>query len=120
MRPELTSRNDDETTATKTSKIPCALCGTVFEPVGRQRFCLPACRQTAWRRRHPPPLPPIPAHAPRHSTVYQCGSCETRYLGEQYCGDCGQFCKRVGVGGPCPACDEPVAIIDLLPDGAQP
>jgi len=114
MRPEFTSRNDDKTTMR--TRTRCAICGTEFEPIGRQRFDKPACRQTAWRRRHPTPLPSIPARAPRHSTVYQCGSCETRYLGEQYCGDCGRFCQRVGVGGLCPSCDEPVAVADLLPD----
>jgi hypothetical protein len=114
MRPELTSRNDDETTMR--TRTRCAICGTEFEPIGRQRFDRPACRQAAWRRRHPTPLPLIPARAPRHSTVYQCGSCETRYLGEQYCDDCGRFCQRVGVGGLCPSCDEPVAVADLLPD----
>jgi hypothetical protein len=115
MHAELALRNVGETQLTR-----CAICATEFEPVGRQRFCTPACRQKAWRRRHPTPLPPIPARAPRHSTVYQCGSCETRYLGEQYCGDCGTFCQRIGVGGLCPTCEEPVAIIELLPEGSQP
>jgi hypothetical protein len=111
MHAELPLRNVSETQLTC-----CAICGTEFEPVGRQRFCTPACRQKAWRRRHPTPLPSIPARAPRHSTVYQCPSCESRYLGEQYCGDCGTFCQRVGAGGLCPTCDEPVAIAELLPD----
>jgi hypothetical protein len=111
---ELPVRNDGETTT------PCAICGTRFQPIGRQRFCKPACRQAAWRRRHPTPLPPVPVHAPRHSTVYQCPSCDSRYLGDQYCTDCGRFCRRVGAGGLCPACDEPVAITDLLPEGAHP
>jgi hypothetical protein len=115
MHAELTLRNVGETQLTH-----CASCGSEFQPIGRQRFDKPACRQAAWRRRHPTPLPSIPARAPRHSTVYQCPVCESRYLGEQYCGDCGTFCQRVGVGGLCPTCDEPVAIVDLLPDGAQP
>ena len=108
-------RNDAETTMTQ-----CVICGTRFPPVGRQRFCKPACRQTAWRRRHPTPLPPLPARSPRQSTVYQCPACESRYLGEQYCAECGRFCKRVGAGGLCPACDEPVAITDLLVEGVPP
>ena len=49
--------------------------------------------------------------------VYQCPSCDNRYLGDQYCADCGRFCRRIGAGGLCPACDEPVAITDLLDDG---
>ena len=30
------------------------------------------------------------------------------------CPDCGIFCRRVGPGGPCPHCDEPVALTDLV------
>lgn len=109
MPPEAPLRNDSETTA-------CALCGTTFQPVGRQRFCTPAHRQTAWRRRHPIAIPTMPLHTPRQTTVYQCPACDTRYLGEQYCHECARFCRRLGVGGPCPACDEPVALVDLLPE----
>ena len=36
------SRNDDLTMA-------CPICGGAFHPVGRQRVCSPACRQTLWR-----------------------------------------------------------------------
>ena len=46
--------------------------------------------------------------------VYVCPSCETRFLGEQRCPDCGLFCHRVGPGGLCPHCDEPVVLADLL------
>ena len=113
MPPEAPLRNDSETMA-------CALCGTTFQPVGRQRFCTPAHRQAAWRRRHPTPLPTVPAHTPRQTTIYQCPECDSRYLGDQYCSDCARFCRRVGVGGLCPVCDEPVAICDLLPDDIQP
>ena len=114
MQPELGSRNDDGTTTA------CALCGRAFHRVGRQRFCGAACRQTAWRRRHPTPLPSIPPRAPQPSTVYECPACKARYLGEQYCSDCRCFCRRVGPGGLCPACDEPVAIADLLPNTPHP
>jgi len=27
---------------------------------------------------------------------------------------CGTFARRVGIGGPCPHCDQPVAVNDLL------
>jgi hypothetical protein len=101
-------RNDGET-------IRCATCGASFERVGRQRFCGAACRQAAWRRRHTvSPKVLIPTRAPRLATVYVCTECETRYLGEQRCPDCQRFCKRVGPGGPCPHCDEPVALADLI------
>ena len=104
-----TSRYDGETTI-----CACGVCGRQFQPVGRQRFCDAACRQKAWRRRHPTQLPASPAQVPRVATVYECPACSTRYLGDQYCGDCHQFCRRVGPGGSCPHCDEPVAIADLI------
>ena len=111
MQLEIGSCNDGGTT------MACAVCGHPFRRIGRQRFCTAACRQTAWRRRHPIPLPSVPPRSPRLSTVYACPVCETRSLGEQYCADCRCFCRRIGPGGLCPACDEPVAIADLLVKG---
>jgi len=101
------SRNDGLT-------IACPVCGAGFRPVGRRRFCSDACRQADWRRRHPPPLPVVPARAPRAAVVYECPECSARYLGEQRCPDCHRFCRRVGPGGPCPHCDQPVAVADLI------
>ncbi|MGH2608690.1 MAG: hypothetical protein ACRDHF_06325 [Tepidiformaceae bacterium] len=49
------------------------------------------------------------------ATIYECPACDIRYLGQQRCADCGVFCRRVGPGGLCPHCDEPVALADLLP-----
>jgi ssDNA-binding Zn-finger/Zn-ribbon topoisomerase 1 len=94
--------------------VPCPRCGQRFTPVGRQRFCSPACRQAAWRRRHPAPVPALPARTPRPATVYECPGCGARLLGEQRCPDCNVFCRRLGLGGRCPHCDEPVALADLL------
>jgi hypothetical protein len=113
MPPELTLRDDALT-------LTCAVCGRAFLRSGRRVFCSATCRQAAWRRRHPAPQPSLPLRAPRHRTVYQCPECDSRYLGEQYCHDCGRFCVRVGPGGLCPACDEPVAVQDLLPEQADP
>jgi hypothetical protein len=104
---ETTCRNDSVT-------IGCPRCGRPFTPAGRQRFCSAACRQAAWRHRHAPPVPPLPTRAPRLATVYECPACGGRFLGEQRCPDCRQFCRRIGPGGPCPHCDEPVALADLL------
>lgn len=47
-------------------------------------------------------------------TVYTCTECEQRYFAEQWCHDCNRQCQRVGIGGLCPHCDEPVTIDDLL------
>jgi len=112
MQPKIGSCNDGLTT--------CPVCGDRFRRVGRQRFCDDACRQEAWRRRHPTSLPEIPPRSPRPSTVYECPACGTRYLGDQYCSDCRCFCRRVGPGGLCPSCDEPVALADLLPNPRRP
>ena len=103
---ECPRRNDGVT-------IACPVCAQPFTPVGRQRVCGAACRQALWRRRHAAPplaIPPRPAPA---QTVYECPACEARYLGQQRCPDCGSFCRRVGSGGLCPHCDEPVAFADL-------
>jgi len=93
--------------------IPCPVCGQPFTPVGRQRVCSAACRQALWRRRHADPPAAILTRATPTETVYACPSCETRYLGQQRCPECGVFCRRVGPGGLCPNCDEPVAFADL-------
>lgn len=106
-------RDDDVTTS---ARCPC--CGTRFVRIRRQRYCSPACRQTAYRRRQPTtstPDRPAPAAArPRREiTVYLCGECEQRYLGEQWCHDCNRPCRKIDTGGLCPHCDEPVTIMDL-------
>src|SRR5438128_11357843 len=102
-------RNDGESTT-------CAsgVCGRQSQPVGRQRFYDAACRQKAWRRRHPPRLPAIPARVPRVATVYVCTECDTRYLGEQRCTECLRCCTRVGTGVPGPPRGVPLASADLI------
>ncbi len=110
-------RNDGVTNEDGTNEdgtLGCAVCGRPFRPVGRRRFCSDACRQTAWRRRHPAPLPVVLARPPRATVVYECPACGARLLGKQRCADCGVFCRRVGPGGPCPHCEEPVAVGDLI------
>ena len=100
------SRNDGVTIA----RGICSACGGAFHPTGRRRYCCKrrappalvpgACRQAAWRHRHPSPkdqLPP-PNGEPRSETVYECPSCGSRYLDEQRCPDCQLFCRRVGPG----------------------
>jgi len=67
----------------------------------------------------PPPDPPaaviIPAARPRRDhTIYECPACEQRLLGEQRCPDCHAFCRRLGLGGLCPHCDDPVTLAELL------
>jgi hypothetical protein len=113
MAPSTTSpsRNDGVT-------ILCPVCRVRrFVPIGRKRVCSPACRQAAFRRRHSAAneLPVVPPLRPRRNrTIYECPACEARYLGNQRCFECGVFCRRVGAGGLCPECGEPVAVADLL------
>src|SRR5664280_2886193 len=107
--PEIPSGDDMATTSASCS---CPVCGTPFARVRRQRYCSDTCRRTAWRRRHaaaqPAPAPMPAARSRRDNTFYECGECQTRYLGEQWCVECVRPCRRVGVGGLCPHCDEPV------------
>jgi predicted amidophosphoribosyltransferase len=108
---------DDETT-TLPGRGLCPVCWATFQPTGRQRFCSDNCRKTAWSRTHrsvPHPVEPIPPPGRRRdATVYSCPGCDTRYYGQQWCPDCHQPCTRVGFGGLCPHCDEPVALTDLV------
>jgi hypothetical protein len=109
--PSMTPSRDDPATMT------CPVCQTHFTPNGRQRYCGTPCRKTAFRRRHqdPPTTVVVPTARPRrHITVYECPACDERLLGEQRCQQCGNFTRRVGIGGPCPHCDEPVSLADLL------
>jgi len=102
--------------------ITCPVCHHPFTPSGRRRFCTDACRAAAYRRRrdaNQPPVP-VPAARPRRPiTIYECGHCGARALGEQRCDDCSTFMRRIGYGGNCPCCDEPVAITELLHQGGD-
>ncbi len=107
-------RNDIETATT------CPICHVGFAAVRRQLYCTPACRQAAWRARatstdlNTVSTPVLPARGRREHTVYACTECDQRYLGEQWCYDCVRPCIRVGLGGSCPSCDEPVVLDELL------
>jgi hypothetical protein len=105
------SRHDPVTT-------PCPICARPFTPVGRQAYCSGTCRSAAYRRRRDSgPLTPTvpPARPKRPITVYECDSCGERALGDQRCQNCNTWMRRVGIGGNCPACDEPVALNELTP-----
>jgi len=110
-----TVHDDTATTVTTTTQTPtathCLRCGVAFDRLGRQRFCSTVCRQSAWRHRRAAPIEPIVAKA---DVVYECTDCDVRYLGDQRCELCNRWCRRVGPGGNCPACEAPVAINDIL------
>jgi hypothetical protein len=100
----------------------CVLC-TAPRLSGRGRYCSAACRQRAFRLRHTA-LPNLEEGLLRKAlrqratltehTVYECPTCETRYLGEQRCPDCNRFCRMVGLGGACTDCEQPILLSDLL------
>jgi hypothetical protein len=97
--------------------ITCPIDGHRFIPTGRQKFCSPACRAAAYRRRRDAPRTTVtvPRAQPRRPiTVYECDSCGDRALAEQHCPGCNTWMRRVGLGGCCPACDEPVTVNELL------
>ena len=100
-----------------TVTITCPVCEQTFTPNGRRRFCTDACKAVAYRRRHttqPAPLVVPATQQRRPITVYECATCGHRALGQQRCDDCHTFMTRVGYGGLCPCCDEPVAVNELL------
>ena len=107
-----------------TATMTCPVCQSFFTPSGRKKFCSDACRRFAWKRRHQAPTAPVvvaPAGRPRQPlTVYECGACGARAVGDQRCEDCGTFMSRVGLGGSCPHCDEPVAVADLIAGEVKP
>lgn len=98
---------------------PCPVCGTPFVRVRRQLFCSSRCRRTAFRRRTSaaPVVSVPPARSRREHTVYACSECDARYLGEQWCHECARPCMRLGPGGCCPHCDEPILLAELAGDG---
>ena len=90
---------------------------------GRGRFCSDACRQRAFRLRHTA-LPNLEEALLRKAlrqratliahTIYECTTCDIRYLGEQRCSECNHFCQVVGLGGACQDCEQPILLSDLL------
>jgi hypothetical protein len=97
--------------------ITCPVCQQGFTRKGKRQWCSPACKTEAWRRRHQADRPAVvvPLARPRRPiTVYECDGCGARAVGHQRCEDCGTFMRKIGLGGPCPHCDEPVSVTELL------
>lgn len=97
----------------------CGVRGSAFDRAGRQRFCSTTCRQAAWRRRRSAPVEAVVA---RSEPVYECPTCEARYLGNQDATSATRGAAASAPGGNCPSCHEPAPITDLLDPGqhAQP
>lgn len=101
---------------------PCPLCAAPL-PSPRARYCSDACKQRAYRLRHRTAVADDLAtlrqdlrrrRALVAHTVYECPTCEARFVGERRCPDCHRFCRALGLGGRCPDCDQPVLLADLL------
>jgi 5-methylcytosine-specific restriction endonuclease McrA len=95
----------------------CAVCGTSLHGRADQRYCTPACRQSAYRARTStatlqPQLTPT-GRSRRDHTVYECAYCGQRLAGEQWCPECQRPARRIGPGGFCPSCGDPITIADL-------
>jgi hypothetical protein len=106
---------------TETARRLCPSCQQYFAAPAGRAHCSGACRMADWRRRHPDHQPPNPTPTPPPD-VYICTRCQRRYQFHQpalatpapNCPHCAIPTRRLGVGGHCPCCDQPVAAIELL------
>lgn len=89
----------------------------------RARYCSPAHRQLAFRLRHAELKrvddTPLRAELRRLGvlvahTVYECGQCGERLVGDRRCPSCNVFCRALGLGGRCAECDQPMLLAELL------
>ncbi|HZO31596.1 MAG TPA: hypothetical protein VFH48_37015 [Chloroflexota bacterium] len=116
------SRYGSTNAADTRSDHACPVCQATITSA-RARYCSDACKQRAYRRRQTDntllDLDTLTADLRLRQvlvaqTIYECPTCETRLLGAQRCPDCHVFCRRLGLGGLCPHCDDPVTLADLL------
>lgn len=99
----------------------CPVCQRAVVPAG-QRFCLlTACRvattgvdATAGTRGV------LPRDRRRSANVWGCDACGYRALGERRCPNCDTFMRKLGLGGPCPHCGDPVVVSELLDQEVRP
>lgn len=100
----------------------CPVCNQP-RPSARTTYCSAACRQRAFRLRHAVLAAvddgQLRAELRRRGalvahTLYECGSCGERLVGERRCPECNVFCRALGLGGRCDECDAPLLLADLL------
>ena len=108
------------------SQLPlgvCPMCTNSFPIDGRGIYCTPRCRQRAYRLRHRqanrPTLIDLGTWLRREQrlidqTVYECSSCQERFLGIHRCGQCNLMCRKIGLGGECPGCSDLITLAELL------
>ena len=102
--------------------VACPVCDRPL-PRPRSTYCTDACRQRAFRLRHAVLTTSderqLRADLRRRGTlvahtVYECGHCGERLLGERRCPDCNVFGRALGLGGRCSDCDQPILLVELL------
>ena len=100
----------------------CPVCAEPL-PSSRARYCSPAHRQRAFRLRHVQLASVDERHLRTElrrraalvaHTVYECGVCGERSVGERRCPDCHTFSRALGLGGHCTECDQPLLLDELL------
>ena len=102
----------------------CLVCGK-DTPSTRAKYCGRAHQQRSYRLRHQTPtvdLTSVRKALQRRKalvthTVYECGGCGDRFVGERRCEERGLFARALGFGGSCPECDTTVLLDDLLGEG---
>jgi len=128
--PQTLRAGDDASTDTPTREGSCdgsggcLVCGGAVSS-SRARYCSRAHQQRSYRLRHQTRTVDLTSArkalqrrgALVAHTIYECGGCGERLLGERRCGDCNLFARSVGLGGSCPECDTPVLLDDLLGEG---
>jgi hypothetical protein len=104
------------------SEPMCRVCARPLASA-RARYCSAACRQRSFRLRHielsSVDEPRLRAELRQRRTlvahtVYECGLCGERSVGQQRCAQDNIFGHAVGLGGSCPECDLPILLADLL------
>lgn len=101
-------------TAGVTDRPACACGQPILTARADAQHCPARCPQRAYRARRVQTTVGATTRTPRAQTIYECPTCSERRLGEQRCEDCGAFSRRIGPGGACPHCDEPVLVTDLV------
>jgi hypothetical protein len=105
-----------------TPEPTCRVCARPLAST-RARYCSAACRQRSFRLRHVQlssvDEPRLRAELRRRRTlmthtVYECGVCGERSVGQQRCAQDNLFGKALGLGGSCAECDQPILLADLL------
>jgi hypothetical protein len=107
------------------SQTPGRQCLACAKPLisHRARYCDDACKQRAYRLRQldsgAADVSELAADLKRRRslaahTIYECPSCEARFLGERRCDECNCFCRALGPGGACVHCGELLLLAELL------